>query len=370
MTSFRWLLMVENEHKQTIPAFEKGPYDIGGLCGFLRLDADFIEGHNLLLLGSAGTGKSFVINEIAKSLKKIGKNHVLKNIYNVDTIIVDECSMIIQQVFDSINCVCKIEDQSRDFGGIQIIFCGDFLQLPPVASPSYGDEGKYCFESDNFKKTFPHRVILTEIVRQSEEQFITAINEVYQGLATKMSTISAPHVLWLKVGCPLILLRNLSDKLVNGLQGYVKDILDDGSVHFPTANMTKRIPKFRYIYVSVYSPRLNTDIAVREQYPLKPAFGLTIHKAQGMTLNRAEVDCRDIFRPGQLGVAMSRVTTSAGLRVINYHPRYIIPPPQTVKDFVNEASQPAFPDLTCCRNSHRYLCLYKIHDENIYSTSS
>ncbi|XP_060595521.1 uncharacterized protein LOC132749678 [Ruditapes philippinarum] len=143
---------------------------------------------------------------------------LLKNIYNVDTIIVDECSMISQQVFDSVNNVCKIKDPSRDFG--------------------------------------------------------------------------------------------------------------------------------------VYSQRLNTDIAVREQYPLKPAFGRTIHKAQGMTLNRAEVDCRDIFRPGHLGVAMSRVTTSAGLRVINYHPRYIIPPPQTVKDFVNEASQPAFPDLTCCRNSH------------------
>jgi ATP-dependent DNA helicase PIF1 len=190
-----------------------------------------IEGHNLLLLGSAGTGKSFVINEIAKSLKKIGKNvqitcstgiacsvykgvnactihqftgisdgrygpdcitdviknnpkheHVLKNIYNVDTLIVDECSMISKQVFDSVNNVCKIKDPSRDFGGIQIIFCGDFLQLPPVASPSYGDEGKYCFESDNFKKTFPHRVILTDIVRQSEEQFITAINEVCNGV--------------------------------------------------------------------------------------------------------------------------------------------------------------------------------------------
>lgn len=42
------------------------------------------------------------------------------------------------------------------------------------------------------------------------------------------------------------------------------------------------------ITFSVYSPRLNTNTAVREQYPLKLAFGLTIHKAQGMTLNRLD----------------------------------------------------------------------------------
>lgn len=45
--------------------------------------------------------------------------------------------------------------------------------------------------------------------------------------------------------------------------------------------------KFNFQYVSlVYSPAKKADIAEREQFPLKPAFGLTIHKAQGMTLFR------------------------------------------------------------------------------------
>jgi ATP-dependent exoDNAse (exonuclease V) alpha subunit len=41
-----------------------------------------------------------------------------------------------------------------------------------------------------------------------------------------------------------------------------------------------------FLHVSVYDPRQNKDIAVREQFPIKLAYGITIHKAQGMTLER------------------------------------------------------------------------------------
>ncbi|XP_060594248.1 ATP-dependent DNA helicase PIF1-like, partial [Ruditapes philippinarum] len=347
------------------------------------------EGHNLLLLGRAGTGKSFVLKEIVKRLRNKGKTvqitcstgiaccvydenactihqftgisdgrhgpgeivdvvknnrkyeYVLDNISKVDTVILDECSMISQKLFDTINNVCKIKDPKRPFGGIQMIFCGDFLQLPPVENLPYGDSGRYCFESNDFSTCFPHRVVLEENMRQSESKLMQTINGVFDGHvspdmenfiaklnrpldnltshtvklfarndlvddynrqcllefpgsmyeyksedsgnASDLSKISVPSILWLKIGCPVILMRNLSNQLVNGLQGFVKDILEGSGpvIEFPSINITRTIPKISF---TVYSPRLNRDLATRQQYPLKPAFGLTIHKAQGMTL--------------------------------------------------------------------------------------
>lgn len=67
---------------------------------------------------------------------------------------------------------------------------------------------------------------------------------------------------------------------------------------------------------------------------------------------RVEIDCRGIFQAGQLAVAMSRVRTVEGLRVINYHPRYVIPPPQAVKDFMGvETDRETSSDLKCCNHA-------------------
>ena len=51
------------------------------------------------------------------------------------------------------------------------------------------------------------------------------------------------------------------------------------------------------------------------QIPLKLAYGITIHKSQGMTLDEATIDCRRIFAPGQAYVALSRVRTLSGLKL-------------------------------------------------------
>ena len=64
---------------------------------------------------------------------------------------------------------------------------------------------------------------------------------------------------------------------------------------------------------------------------------------------RVEVDCREIFKTGQLGVAMSRARSSGGLRIINFHPRYVFKPSTVVSEFLNEVSKGTLSDMTCCR---------------------
>jgi ATP-dependent DNA helicase PIF1 len=69
-----------------------------------------------------------------------------------------------------------------------------------------------------------------------------------------------------------------------------------------------------------------------KQMPIIPAYALTIHKSQGLTLESAIVDCKNIFVSGQLYVALSRVKTMEGLKIINFHKSQILVN-QDVKDF-------------------------------------
>jgi ATP-dependent DNA helicase PIF1 len=61
-----------------------------------------------------------------------------------------------------------------------------------------------------------------------------------------------------------------------------------------------------------------------KQIPLLPAYALTIHKSQGMTLDAAIIDCKNIFACGQLYVALSRVRKLENLKVLNFHKGQII----------------------------------------------
>lgn len=65
---------------------------------------------------------------------------------------------------------------------------------------------------------------------------------------------------------------------------------------------------------------------------------------------RVEVDCQQIFLPGQLGVAIGRCTSVDGLRVINFKDEVCLPHPETVELFTNRTCLAPDPDLKCCRN--------------------
>lgn len=179
---------------------------------------------NVFFTGSAGTGKSVLLKELAKKLKEIygeafgltastglaacniggmtlhgylsigiGNQSVeamakkiIKNTrsdYKWNTmkvLIIDEVSMIDGLLLDKINIIARmVRKNNKPFGGIQVVFCGDFYQLPPVAK-----DGKYmfAFESKAWKELSLCNVVLLQVFRQKGDSLlIKMLNEMRLG---------------------------------------------------------------------------------------------------------------------------------------------------------------------------------------------
>lgn len=80
-------------------------------------------------------------------------------------------------------------------------------------------------------------------------------------------------------------------------------------------------------------------LATFEQVPLKLAYGITIHKSQGLTLDRAVIDCKRIFADGQGYVALSRVKSSEGLFLLNWDSRFIKANDQAVEFYLKSMEE-------------------------------
>ena len=177
-----------------------------------------LKGENIFLTGPAGTGKSEIINSFVKkrprskrvfitsttgisaikikgrtihSFAGIGTGsadvqrlitHILKERRlkekwrSVDVLIIDEISMLSAEVFDKLEEIARCVRQSTEpFGGIQIILCGDFLQLPNV-------EGEFCFLANSWNAVVGDNTAeLTEIMRQDDVEFQKCLNAVRLG---------------------------------------------------------------------------------------------------------------------------------------------------------------------------------------------
>ena len=155
------------------------------------------------------------------------------------------------------------------------------------------------------------------------------------------------QVLELKVGCPVMLMRNMSERLVNGLQGTVKHLtFKSATVNFPGIKQTITVHAEKF---TRYNPMLGRETATRIQLPLKLSYAMTIHKAQGVSLDFVEVDCSGIFSPGQLAVAVGRAKSTDGLTVRNFDPSiHVLPQPEELLHFVDSPSKSLDPSMKCC----------------------
>jgi ATP-dependent DNA helicase PIF1 len=206
----------------------------------------FEAGQNILITGPAGTGKTCLIKQIMASSvlsrKKIqicamtgcaaiilGCNATTlhswsgirlakgtaQEIYDsikinkkqtakwrtTSILVVDEVSMMSKRIFDILNFIGKkIRCDARPFGGLQLVFTGDFYQLPPVSGAEVGS-GLFCFESADWESTFlwENHVELKTVFRQKDPVYKEILNNIRVGkidagnIAVLNSCVNRPY---------------------------------------------------------------------------------------------------------------------------------------------------------------------------------
>lgn len=264
------------------------------------------------------------------------------------------------------------------FGGVQVIMFGDPFQLPPVVErglveyfeDTYG--GHFFFNAKVWKNTEFKVFELSQVFRQKDPAFRDILNAVRNGTVTdeqveqlnsrhealpedgtvtlaptnelvarinqenlsrlpgrvkeykatitgdmKKGTFPTEEYLQLKVGAQIVLLKNDKDgRWVNGSVGKVESLHED-HIDVRVGDQVSRLERESWeetVYEYVKGKVEATVGSSFTQYPVKLAWGLTVHKSQGQTYERVLLDLSTgVFAAGQLYVALSRCTSLEGL---------------------------------------------------------
>lgn len=103
---------------------------------------------------------------------------------SANILIIEECSMVPPELFTKLDVIgrCLRGVRDKPFGGIQVILCGDFYQLPPVNKDKKPDQQDFIFETDTWKELVGDKVyVLTEIFRQKEPEFLGMLEDFRKG---------------------------------------------------------------------------------------------------------------------------------------------------------------------------------------------
>ena len=148
--------------------------------------AALLLGHKAKTLHSwagIGLGKG----SVSELYIKIRRNRkAMSNWLCTDLLIIDEISMMTAELLDKLNEIGKkVRSNKKPFGGIQILFVGDFFQLPPVNKSN--EPTMFAFESAAWKEAITSSIELTQIQRQKDEVFQGVLKEARTGNLTKES---------------------------------------------------------------------------------------------------------------------------------------------------------------------------------------
>lgn len=305
----------------------------------------------------------------------------------VETVIIDEISMVRADMFDAIDKSLKLNRSSqRPFGGVRMILSGDLHQLPPVVrgeeneilQERYG--GAYFFNAPAFHEAEFALLALKHVFRQDDPEFLAILGGLRRGrlgqhdaerLAARVTGRSAieaseTHVvltpnnanahrinqarlddlptpaqtfeaqvdgqfeersfpteadLALKEGARVMLIRNDPEgRWVNGSLATVEGFGKTGVIVSIDGKAYEIEPaaweKYRYDLDKETGKVKREVIGTFKQVPLRLAYAVTIHKAQGLTLDKVFIDFdRGMFAHGQAYVAFSRARSLEGLEI-------------------------------------------------------
>jgi len=295
-------------------------------------------------------------------------------------LIIDEVSMLDAHLLTLVDRAVKtLRGSGLPFGGLQVIFVGDFFQLPPVSKDR---ESEFAFESAAWEAANPVYCYLGEQHRQEDGAFLSLLSALRQGeleplhyemlearaqepgdaLVTKLyphnadvdrindealATIDtpartfdmraegakalieslkrgclSPERLVLKEGARVMFTRNNFDAgFVNGTLGTVTGWSAEGYPLITTRGLSGR---GGIIEARPEEWRIDDGartLAKITQVPLRLAWAITVHKSQGMSLDAASMDLSRSFEYGQGYVALSRVRSLEGLYLKGFNRR-------------------------------------------------
>ncbi|MEA3419131.1 MAG: DEAD/DEAH box helicase [Campylobacterota bacterium] len=394
--------------------------------------ADVLEAlkhSNVFLTGGAGTGKSYVTNEVISIYRKEGKQVValgstgvsavniggftvhsffvfgiasnfeeldvgdrrakkrlsdLKKLLKAtDLIIIDEISMISTDLLDMI--AYRLENMG--YLG-KLLLVGDFFQLPPIQKQQgsnhlFGDR-LYAFESSAWKRFELMVIELTEMKRTHDKEFTQILHKVRRGVCDE-EVVSYMVNLWnneevhqaeptylygrnleveqtnrakideldtdetilfaniemfgkvhekkllgwkkmlpiteqltLKEGVPVLFTVNKWGKFVNGERGILRKIEEDHLIVEKEEEFV-RVERHEFDLLDMVVKNDGTietvSLATLSQFPLKLAYAVTIHKSQGMSIDKLACNVDNIFAPSQFYVAISRAVDPKALKI-------------------------------------------------------
>lgn len=374
-------------------------------------------GRNIFLTGKAGTGKSFIVRMALERLKEANKKVIavaptgiaannidgqtIHSLFRINpfgvltfdtcnfvnkqgkevlkqshAIVVDEVSMLRPDIFDAMNWT-MIKNGLEGLIKKQVIIVGDMKQLPPILDDNtrsvlYQQYNGDTFEhADIFEKLDFITIELDEVLRQSNEDFIEALNVIREGgkhqyfkrfvsdrpnngviLAPHNATVTAyneaglaaqegeiftfiaettgdvkvkdfnlENEIQVKTGCKIMYLVNSKNNpLRNGTLG---TFIEKKGMYYIRINETDfalekvMLTKKEYVYNKKADKLELRELGSITQYPFKLAYALSIHKSQGLTFDECTIDLRrSCFQKGQMYVALSRVRSPEGLCII------------------------------------------------------
>jgi ATP-dependent DNA helicase PIF1 len=381
---------------------------------------EFINKKNIFLTGPAGTGKSVTLRKIIEycNLNKIlygvtattgsaalligGKtinsylgiglidkspnemfnyvrykyHHIMKKIRELKLLIIDEISLMDDELFNFISEYLKLcNKNSLPFGGIQVILTGDFCQLESI-------NGNFCFNTKAWKELKLEIIFLHKMIRQNEDKTFqkmlrelrygicsdktfnrlllckdTNFNDIkptilfsknidvdkindseYKSLIDKkngicnetiypmifpdlkkdhdkiknwIKTLDIPSSVKLCIDAQIIVTANINQEkgVVNGTRGRITTLLPDRII-------IEKVDK-SLVIINYHKCIFNEDKNIYFSYmPIKLGYALTIHKAQGMTLDAIEIDIgKNIFASGQAYTAISRARNLNSIKI-------------------------------------------------------